>query len=84
MLRGNNGGATVDREGRRLSGIPAFLLRQTMKINRAAAWSQGSTNGRLNPHVTTDSKQLPVKRSHLVRLVCNSHRFRESSLLLQI
>jgi hypothetical protein len=75
MLRGKIGEAAVDRKDRRLAGIPAFPLRRTMKINRVAVWSQGSTNGRLNPHVTTASQQFPVKCSHLVLSACKSRHF---------
>lgn len=57
-------------------GIPAFLLRQTMTIRQVAVWSQGSTNGRLNPMVTTASQQLPVKRGQLINCACISARFR--------
>ena len=55
--------------------LPAFILRQTMKISQVAAWSQGSTNGRLEPMVTIASQQLPVKRGQLIHTACVSRRF---------
>ncbi|XPS70522.1 hypothetical protein M3J09_002738 [Ascochyta lentis] len=62
------------------SGIPACLLRQTMKISQVVAWSQGSTNGRLDSMVTTASQRWPVRRGgQHIHGACISGRFGATS-----